>query len=122
MASYYERAKGGASSTTPSANTSYFERAKSQTKAPVVPDVISKYENIPNYNLFERTFNEDKRKAYNEKQSLLPEYEAQKSNVNANLLASIGLTADDVTRKGPSASNEDKRITQLLQSKGLSQN
>ena len=68
------------------------------TLKPALTDaqVISQYEEIPEYNVFQRMFNKDNREAYNKKQELSQQYRVAKDNSIPELLNKYGMTSDDL--------------------------
>ena len=60
--------------------------------------VISQYEEIPEYNVFQRMFNKDNREAYNRKQELSSRYNDIKKKSDYETLLSYGITEDDLRK------------------------
>ena len=67
---------------------------------PVLSDaeVKKQYEEIPNYNIFQRMFNKDNREAYEKKQSLSARYNDLKKQSDYGTLLSYGITEDDLRK------------------------
>ena len=59
-------------------------------------ELLNYFNSLPEYNVFERAFNKDKRNVYNEKQSLAKEAENASARVTKKGLQNAGLTDDEV--------------------------
>lgn len=68
---------------------------------PVLSDaeVKKQYEEIPNYNIFQRMFNKDNREAYEKKQFLSSRYNNIKRQSDLDTLLSYGITEDDLRKE-----------------------
>ena len=96
---------------------------KKSTPTPTIPEynkeVIDLYESIPDANIFQRLFNKKARNNYNTKQMLNPFYEQNKDLQTKQLLSNLGIPDNDIMRQSGNTRAEEKRITSLLSSKGI---
>jgi hypothetical protein len=96
---------------------------KQNTPTPTIPsyneEVINLYESIPDANIFQRLFDKKARSNYNVKQLLNPFYEQNKDLQTKQLLSNLGIPDNDIMRQSGNTRAEEKRITSLLSSKGI---